>query len=52
LNDPVVLYERFFLQNSKRRPSKADLEKQRAFIENYHYLLKETPDDEPIEFGD
>ena len=29
--------------------AKADLEKKKAFIENYHHFLKEKPNDKPIE---
>jgi transposase len=33
-------------------PSKADPIKQAEFIEQYNLLMKTTPEDEPIEFGD
>lgn len=33
-------------------PSKADPVKQAEFIEQYNLLMKTTPEDEPIEFGD
>ena len=33
-------------------PAKADSEKQKQFIEAYNKLKKETPDNEPILFGD
>lgn len=33
-------------------PSKADPIKQTEFIEQYNLLMKTTPEDEPIEFGD
>jgi transposase len=33
-------------------PSKADPVKQAEFIEHYNLLMKTTPEDEPIEFGD
>ena len=33
-------------------PAKADLEKQKQFIEAYEKLKKETPENEPILFGD
>jgi hypothetical protein len=42
----------FSCKSRKGKQEKTDLEKQKAFIESYHQLLKETPDDKPIEFGD
>jgi hypothetical protein len=42
----------FLTKTPKGTQVKADLEKQKAFIENYHNLLKETLYDELIEFSD
>ncbi len=43
---------KFSYKHPKKTPSKADAEKQKAFIEQYQLLMKATPEDEPIEFGD
>ena len=42
----------FSYKKPKTIPAKADVEKQAAFIAFYSDLLKTTPEDEPIEFGD
>ena len=42
----------FSYKQPKATPAKADLEKQSAFIKKYETLLKATPEDESIEFGD
>jgi transposase len=42
----------FSYKKPKGTPSKADPVKQKAFIEYYAKLMNETPEDEPIEFGD
>lgn len=42
----------FSYKAPKGTPAKADPEKQAAFIQTYNELLKTTPEDEPIEFGD
>ena len=42
----------FSYKKPKGVPAKADPQKQEAFIQYYEELLKNTPEDEPIEFGD
>lgn len=42
----------FSYKKPKGVPAKADVEKQEAFIREYETLLKETPEDEPLLFGD
>ncbi len=42
----------FSYKKPKAKPAKADPVKQEAFIEIYEKLLTETPEDEPILFGD
>jgi transposase len=42
----------FSYKKPKATPAKADPVKQEAFIQFYEKLLTETPDDEPILFGD
>lgn len=42
----------FSYKKPKATPAKADPEKQEAFIQFYEKLLRETPEDEPILFGD
>jgi transposase len=44
--------QRFSYKKPKGIPAKADPEKQAAFIHYYEELLNNTPEDEPIEFGD
>ena len=43
---------KFSYKKPKGTPAKADPQKQAAFIVHYEKLLKTTPEDEPIEFGD
>lgn len=45
-------FHRFSYKHPKGTPFKADPIKQAAFIEEYENLLKTTPADEPILFGD
>ena len=47
-----LLKNGFSYKCPKGSPSKADPEKQAAFIEFYEKLLNKTSEDEPIEFGD
>lgn len=42
----------FSYKKPKGSPAKADREKQAAFINYYENLLKTTPEDEPVLFGD
>jgi transposase len=42
----------FSYKKPKGIPAKADPEKQAIFIKHYEELLNNTPEDEPIEFGD
>lgn len=42
----------FSYKEPKGCPAKANAEKQAEFIEAYQELMKTTPEDEPIEFGD
>ncbi len=42
----------FSYKQPKGSPTKADVKKQAEFIEFYNELMKTTPEDEPIEFGD
>ncbi len=42
----------FSYKKPKGVPAKADPKKQEAFIQYYAKLLKDIPEDEPIEFGD
>lgn len=42
----------FSYKHPKAQPKKADPEQQQIFIEKYRTLQKETPEDEPILFGD
>jgi transposase len=42
----------FSYKKPKPQPSKADPEKQSEFVKDYHKLLAETPDSEPILFAD
>lgn len=42
----------FSYKQPKGSPHKADAAKQQEFINQYNDLLKNTPEDEPIEFGD
>jgi len=42
----------FSFKKAKGTPAKADPEQQAQFIKGYEKLLKDTPEDEPIEFAD
>ena len=42
----------FSYKQPKGTPAKADTEQQEAFIKKYNELMKRTPENEPIEFGD
>ncbi len=45
-------FHKFSYKKPKGTPSKADPVKQEAFIKAYEKLLKETPENEPVLFGD
>ena len=51
-HDIVDVHPRFFFKKPKGTPLKADPVRQEAFIQAYEKLLNETPEDEPILFGD
>lgn len=42
----------FPIKSTRQTPAKADPQKQKEFVEFYQNLKKETPENEPIEFGD
>jgi transposase len=44
--------QKFSYKKPRLMPSKANPIKQAEFIEQYNLLMKTTPEDEPIEFGD